>query len=69
MLISLWSRSVDGWYVSDAPVTDIHTMSTLSLHFASAFGSELRHQDVMACFFDGVARGLENIERYSRRKH
>jgi hypothetical protein len=55
----------DGWSIKDAPLDDIHVMSSLAQAFATALNCQHSIQAVMAAFIDGVRKGTGNIEHFS----
>jgi hypothetical protein len=55
----------DGWSIKDAPLHDIHAMSSLARQFAAALNCQHGIQEVMAAFMGGVQKGAKNIEHFS----
>jgi hypothetical protein len=65
----LISRLVDGWQISEHPVSDIHTISSIATSFAMSLRSRAyRVQDVMLAFQKSVHQGTDTIAYYACRR-
>jgi hypothetical protein len=53
----------DGWSIKDAPLHDIHAMSSLAHRFAAALNCQHGIQGAIAAFMDGVQKGARSIEQ------
>jgi hypothetical protein len=63
------ARLIDGWSITRADIIDVHTMSSLSVTFATALGPHANGytlQDIMAAFIQGVNDGLRCSAYWSR---
>ena len=65
------ARLIDGWSITRANIIDVHTMSSLSVTFATALGPHANGhtlQEIMAAFIQGVDDGLRCSTYWSQRR-